>query len=119
MDGRELYARRLALGLSQPALAAVLGTTQATVSRWEAGTRRIPPGIENELRRLEGRVGLAASQLVAASPTVIALPDTADGPSAVAAARALVALRETGVTTHIRPTLGPGTPIGPNPTGVQ
>jgi transcriptional regulator with XRE-family HTH domain len=115
MDGRELYARRLALGLSQPALAAVLDTTQATVSRWEAGTRRIPPGIEDELHQVEQRVGAAADALVAAAPAVIALPDTADGPTAVAAARALVALRETGVTTHITP--GPDTAPGGSGVG--
>lgn len=39
ITGAELYARRLALGLSQAGIAQALGVTQATISRWEAGLR--------------------------------------------------------------------------------
>lgn len=54
----ELRARRAALGLSQVDLAAVLGTSQAAVSHWEAGARspRDPQFLEDHLTALEDTV---------------------------------------------------------------
>jgi len=43
MTGPELRARRLAMGLSQDALANLLGITQAAISRWEHGRRMLMP----------------------------------------------------------------------------
>ena len=114
MDGRELHARRLALGLSQGALADALAVTQASVSRWEAGARRIPPGIGDELVDLEDRVEDLVAAHLAAQAEVLHVPD--DGASdadlaAVAAARALVAQRRAGgPIAHILPTPTTGDP---------
>ncbi|GAA2179940.1 hypothetical protein GCM10009785_08770 [Brooklawnia cerclae] len=54
MNGVELAARRIALGLtSQGRLADVLGVSQPAVSAWEKGTRGIPEGIDGEIEQLE------------------------------------------------------------------
>jgi transcriptional regulator with XRE-family HTH domain len=59
MTGAELRARREGLGLSQSALAARLGTTQNTVSRWELETLPIekPEMLDLALRALEQEHG--------------------------------------------------------------
>ena len=114
VEGRELHARRLALGLSQDALADMLAVTQASVSRWEAGARRIPAGINNELIDLEDRVEELVATHLRAGREVIEIPAGA-GPvvalAAVAAARALVARRRAeGTVTHILTTSASGEP---------
>lgn len=55
MTPAELKAWRTLLGLSQPALARVLGVDPMTVSRWERGVRRIPPYLPWALDGLEQR----------------------------------------------------------------
>lgn len=42
MTRREFKQLRNQLGLSQQKLAALMGTTAATISRWESGKRPIP-----------------------------------------------------------------------------
>lgn len=53
MTPETLRTRRDALGLSQPALAALLGVNEMTLSRWERGVRGIPPLLDRALRDLE------------------------------------------------------------------
>src|SRR3990172_6168736 len=53
MDAAEFAAARIALGLSQSAIAQALGVDQATISRWEAGKVRIPASIELALATLK------------------------------------------------------------------
>ena len=43
MSGEELRKWRLKHDLSQAELAELLGVAQQTVSRWESGSRKIPP----------------------------------------------------------------------------
>lgn len=54
-NGIEVQARREALGLTQPRLAEYLGVAQPTISSWERGTRKVPPGILAEIEHLEER----------------------------------------------------------------
>lgn len=56
MTGDELRERRLALGLSQAALAGILGLDVMTVSRWERGARSISMAsvVDLALQQLEG-----------------------------------------------------------------
>lgn len=100
MTGHELAARRLALGLSQQGIATALGVTQATVSRWESGTRPCPAGIEIELATLEDALeGAVRAHIASGIPELhISGATTHDqAMSAVAAARALVARRHQGL----------------------
>lgn len=53
MQPIELQARREALGLSQGSLASLLGVAQATIARWESGTRGIPENLSEELAQQE------------------------------------------------------------------
>ena len=52
----ELQARREALGLSQAALARILGVEQSTVSQWESGDHAIAAGTSAYLEHLEERL---------------------------------------------------------------
>lgn len=53
MTPRELKRIRMALGLTQAALAAELGVSRETLTRWETGRRRrIPEPAARLLRRL-------------------------------------------------------------------
>lgn len=54
MNPEELYAKRMALELSQTALAKILGTTGRTVSRWET-TGPVPPWVGLCIECLEWR----------------------------------------------------------------
>jgi transcriptional regulator with XRE-family HTH domain len=49
----DLKAWRHRLGLTQQRLADILGTTQTTIGRWEAGLRRWPPFLHFTLLGLE------------------------------------------------------------------
>lgn len=53
MTSAELRQRRLALGLTQRALADRLRVTVTTVSRWEIGASPIPPWLDVALRGIE------------------------------------------------------------------
>ena len=53
MDAAEFAAARIALGLSQSAIATALGVDQGTISRWESGKVRIPAAIELALATLK------------------------------------------------------------------
>jgi transcriptional regulator with XRE-family HTH domain len=59
MTGDELRTRREKLGLSQSALAQLLGTTQNTISRWELETLPIekPQMLDLALEALEKKHG--------------------------------------------------------------
>ncbi|WP_286958872.1 helix-turn-helix domain-containing protein [Arsenicicoccus sp. UBA7492] len=95
ISGPEVAARRLALGLSQAALADVLGVKQATVSRWEAGARVPGAGVDAELAVLEDQLEQLVEQQVRGDGVVY--PAAGGVPwdvlGAVAAARAGVARR--------------------------
>lgn len=69
LDWIELQCRRTALGLNQAQLAELLGVKQVTVSRWEQGTRLIPPGIGDHLLTIERAVHAAANHMVHAAAT--------------------------------------------------
>lgn len=51
MTPAELKATRARLGLSQPALARLLGVHPLTVSKWERGLHHIPKMVELALER--------------------------------------------------------------------
>lgn len=53
ISSAELRCRRLALGLDQSDLAAMLGVKQMMVSRWETATRPIPAGVVEEITQCE------------------------------------------------------------------
>lgn len=53
MTPAELRATRARLGLTQPALAALLGVHPLTVSQWETGRRAIPAFLHLALKQLE------------------------------------------------------------------
>ena len=55
MEPIELVSRRTALGLSQSALAGLLGASQARIAHMERGARPIPLGFAGELEALEDR----------------------------------------------------------------
>src|SRR6185312_227444 len=62
MESGSFASARIALGLSQTAMATVLGVDQATISRWESGRTRIPASIEFALASLrEKGTGMTAS----------------------------------------------------------
>ena len=52
-NAKRLRQHRLSLGMTQLHLAGVLGVAPSTVSRWEAGQRRIPQMAFWMLRKLE------------------------------------------------------------------
>ena len=56
MSGLELRARREALGLSQSECARLFGTTQATLSRWEAGKNPISDWVWPRIVEMEEAV---------------------------------------------------------------
>ena len=53
MDGNDLRSWRDGVGLTQEQLAAKLNVAINTVSRWEIGTRPIPPYLELALRQIK------------------------------------------------------------------
>lgn len=53
MDAAAFTAARIALGLSQSAIATALGVDQGTISRWESGKVRIPAAIQLALATLK------------------------------------------------------------------
>lgn len=66
LSGAEMRFLRLELGLSQAALARLLGATERTVARWETGRNKPPLAAEGALRLLyqehtEDRVQVAES----------------------------------------------------------
>lgn len=61
MRGRDVKEWRVAHGLTQRRLAALLDVDQITISRWESG-RREPPGVMLELALAELDRRLSAEQ---------------------------------------------------------
>ena len=60
MTPADLQTWRKEAGFSQSGLAAVLGVDVMTVSRWERGTREIPPFLHLALRALaDDKVAIA------------------------------------------------------------
>lgn len=55
MTPADLKAWRAEQGLTQPALAALLGIHEVTLSRWERGERDIPPYLHLALEALSRR----------------------------------------------------------------
>lgn len=53
MTGRDFRTIRQAMGLKQQELAALMGVTQATVSRWETGELEIDMRTATTLRALQ------------------------------------------------------------------
>jgi D-3-phosphoglycerate dehydrogenase len=53
MNASQFSSTRTALGLSQSAIATLLGVDQATISRWESGRVRIPATVELALASLQ------------------------------------------------------------------
>lgn len=64
LTGIEVQARREALGLTQFDLATALGVSQASVAAWEAGRRRVPDGIHDEIRTLEDRLDALINRMM-------------------------------------------------------
>lgn len=67
IHGIEVQARREALGLSQSALAELLGVTRMTVSRWESGERAVGSNVADELAALEDRVEELTVRMISAA----------------------------------------------------
>jgi transcriptional regulator with XRE-family HTH domain len=63
MTGAELKAWRTQHGYSQSVLALMLGVHTGSLSRWERGTRAIPPMIDLALKTLGGEQPSAAAIL--------------------------------------------------------
>ncbi len=113
----ELDARRAALGLSPFELAAILEVSKDTVLAWEENTLQIPIGIALELETLEDQLDDLAAAIfdlikhksaVRDTPYVdvnlIQLPNQDGLPFSmvkVAAARALVEARDSGITATL------------------
>ena len=57
MDTKELITWRTKHGLSQEALANMLGVTKACISRWESGHRQIPAFLHITLKCLKVKKG--------------------------------------------------------------
>jgi len=55
MTSEELKRRRVALGLSQVELAALLHVDSMTVSRWERGQHRIPEAVALAVHHLKAK----------------------------------------------------------------
>lgn len=53
MTGAEFKAARLALGLTQPALAELFETTKRTIVRWETGAVPIPGAAKVAMRLMQ------------------------------------------------------------------
>jgi DNA-binding transcriptional regulator YiaG len=53
MTPAEVRAARKALGLSQVAMAQVVGVTPRTITHWEAGSRNVPEPAARLIRSLE------------------------------------------------------------------
>lgn len=91
INGNEFRARRLALGLSQQALADALSVRQATVARWESGDRHPPANIDDDLATLEDQLETWLNEQVRDGVTIPPFgKDARTLIRTVAAARALV-----------------------------
>jgi len=66
MKPEHLVKTRKALGMTQEALAAALGTTRTTIARYECQQRRIPPLLEVALARLSEPARVLMAGIVAA-----------------------------------------------------
>ena len=70
MSDAELRMVRHTLGLTGGDLAALLGVTDRTVRRWEAGTVPIPEGVRRDVEHLEGVASGHVTAVIDALTTV-------------------------------------------------
>ena len=70
MKPNDLKQRRRALGLTQGQLAEALRTTRMSITRYEAGTRRIPGMIEVALKQLASAPRVQMAGIVAAGEPI-------------------------------------------------
>lgn len=70
MSDAELRMVRHTLGLTGGDLAALLGVTDRTVRRWEAGTVPIPEGVRRDVEHLEGVASGHVTAVIDVLPTV-------------------------------------------------
>ncbi|WP_447977092.1 transcriptional repressor LexA [Candidatus Nitrospira bockiana] len=70
MKPTDLKKLRQELGLTQEELAKKLGTTRMTITRYEGGTRRIPPIVEVVLAQLVNAAGVPMLGVVAAGKPI-------------------------------------------------
>ncbi len=55
MTGAELKAKRIEAGLTQAALAAMLGVRGSTVTNWEQGLHAVPEWVPAKIEELEAQ----------------------------------------------------------------
>ncbi len=72
----DLKRARQALGLTQAQLAETLRTTRMTITRYEAGTRRIPGMVEVALDQLASQPRIQMAGIVAAGEPIEPIPQT-------------------------------------------
>ncbi len=72
----DLKRARQALGLTQAQLAETLRTTRMTITRYEAGTRRIPGMVEVALEQLASVPRIEMAGIVAAGEPIEPIPQT-------------------------------------------
>jgi len=70
MKPEQLTATRKALGMTQDALAAALGTTRTSIARYECRQRRIPPMLEVALAKLVEPARVVLAGMVAAGTPI-------------------------------------------------
>ena len=89
VTGDDIKYRRLALGLSQPELAAILDVKQQTISNYERDARRIPAWLLDELAAMEDEQDALTADIVDGVDVMIADDDVIGKVAQVRAQRAL------------------------------
>ena len=89
VTGDDVKYRRLALGLSQPELAAILDVKQQTISNYERDARRIPAWLLDELAAMEDEQDALTADIVDGVDVMITDDDVIGKVAQVRAQRAL------------------------------